>query len=261
MNAIPRARDLIDLALRTPRLRSLAAIHMAKIIGEALAGDSMARTPGMLRGSDNGRCVRELWADIHDKMDLDVDFDTQLTRFDSGHLFACWIASLMAVAIDDTMPDGYTTVLEQVTRHEDMTGHIDVLLRKVERTGLDGNRDWKWMTEHLWEIKTTYGIGKNVKEPALYQRLQAASYALGEGVPTFSIITLAPANYAERFHQFDFVTDDFRTTVSAERVRLRAGLLDEMPEGDPEEKWRCTSCRFTACELNKNPLKFALLEI
>ena len=260
LSPVPSARRLIDVALRDKgSLRARAAEYFTELAFETMAGSDMERVPGTLRGSDHGRCVRELWADIHDKKDIPVDFELQLTRYDSGHLYALWMACCMKVGVEVTMP-GFLLELEYESEYRGVRGHIDALLLSIHRTGLDDGTDYELVPRHVFEFKTNYQARK-IGEPGDYQLSQAVDYALGSSVPTVSVVIVGPSANGARFVQHNYFASDYQRTVDEDIDRMTLALGDDMPAGDPVESWRCSTCAFSACERNTNPLAYALLEV
>jgi CRISPR/Cas system-associated exonuclease Cas4 (RecB family) len=212
-----------------------------------LAGYSEDEPRENIRGSDAGRCVRALWAHLHQKIDIPQNFKTQLTRFDLGTEFGKIAAQrFMQGYLTQNPTNGVvpSISLESEVEYLGIKGHIDILIQLADNT------------MHVIEVKTNYSM-RPLEPPPQYQRLQAAFYALAVGAPAFSIYTVGPAVTKDgRWERTDtYETAEYKDAVEAEYKRLGAALLDDMPEGDPKEPWRCQYCRFGACEKNVNPLK------
>jgi hypothetical protein len=221
-----------------------------------LAGYSEDEPRENIRGSDAGRCVRELWAHLHKQIDIPQNFKTQLTRFDLGTEFGKIAARRFTrgyLGVPIVFPpeptgqhfvsfDKREVLLEKEISFMGITGHIDILVKNP--------------VPHVIEVKTNYSM-RPLEPPPQYQRLQAAFYALAVGAPAFSIYTVGPAVTKDgRWERTDtFQTADYKDAVEAEYKRLGAALLDDAPEGDPKEPWRCMYCRAGWCEKNVNPLK------
>ena len=217
-----------------------------------------------IRISDSGRCILELWSELHGKLDIEEDPDLQLTRFDIGTLYGARIACLTAAAIEAAHPD-WDCVLEADVAVDGVPGHIDILVRM---------RDLDLTPLLVIEIKSTYWSGA-LDDPyirAPYQVHQAVSYAEGKKAPWAVILTVGPAvhgSYSKALKAFvkppKMRQDNYETHVHApaahrEIARLKAALSPHPPEADAKEKWRCDSCRFSACERNKNPLNIMAVE-
>jgi hypothetical protein len=208
-----------------------------------LAGYSEDEPRENIRGSDAGRCVRELWAHLHKQIDIPQNFKTQLTRFDLGTEFGKIAALRFAAGYRKSLDVSHCDIeLEAEITYLGISGHIDILIREPFL--------------HVIELKTNYSP-RALEPPPSYQRIQAAFYALAVGAPAFTIATFGPAvTKDQRWERSDtYETSEYKDAVEAEYKRLGAALLDDMPEGDPKEPWRCQYCRFGACEKNVNPLK------
>lgn len=239
-----------------PAVRAIAAQHYAAASQAALEHEH-TRAAMTIRGSDAGRCVRELWAELHDKIDLEVDFITQATRFDIGTLYGAWLAAILKATLESEDP-AIAVMLEVQTKRHGIPGHIDALITRVE-TLREGTPAHIVVPLLVVEFKSTYGT-KNREAPGdkkPYQVIQATGYALDETVraPLATVITIAPAAFPaeDRFRHDDYDPSVWEMRVDFEYDRLAGALLDDMPEGDPAEPWRCQGCRFSGCELNRNP--------
>ena len=60
---------------------------------------------------------------------------------------------------------------------------------------------------------------------------------------------------AVHYVQSDFVTSEWAVNVDQEYARLAPARGDSPPPPDAKEAWRCSSCRYSACSKNTNPLK------
>lgn len=243
----------IELGATDPTIRRLAAEIFPDAVAKALA-DEHTRTPGRIRASDAGRCVRELWADIHNKLDLPIDATTQLSRFDIGTFYGAWLACLLKASLESRDPN-IRVAVEVETERAGITGHADAIICQCSsQLAMPQPEDFKPI--YVAEFKSTYGKS-NKKLPSddkFYQVAQVTDYALAYDVPMGGVITFAPAAWPAEdrftFEDCDPAVYELRTDI--EYQRLQAALLDEMPDGDPEQPWRCQSCRFSKCELNKN---------
>lgn len=208
------------------------------------------RIDGTVRMSDTGKCRRELWADIHGKLDLPPDPLTAITRFDLGTLYGAWLACLEVAAIHKHAPH-LTTMLEPEVAYRGVSGHIDVLCFEATLAG-----DLPcWVIEN----KSTYwsGVLEPPHEAHPYQVQQAGGYGLATAAPIASIVTIGPAARGMKLQQFDYLTADLIANVDAELARLSAATADIPPEGDAVEPWRCKSCRFSDCARNANRARLA----
>ena len=204
------------------------------------------RTVG-LRGSDAGRCVLEKAASMRGLADLPVSFFTLWMRFRLGHIVGEDAANLLIAALAHE-PGVVKCVPEFEVDYRGVKGHIDVLVFYEDRV---------WPVEY----KSNYFSGGVVKAKP-YQALQNAFYAIaaeaqtGLPCPTFSVVTISPAATEGKpwMRQDDFATDEYREAVEHEYfVRLAKATGSELPEGDPNEPWRCKYCLYSGCKRNVNP--------
>ena len=88
----------------------------------------------------------------------------------------------------------------------------------------------------------------------VYQVAQDTHYSLGLKAKRGAIITFAPAAWPveDRFVFEDIDPEVYELRTEMEYERLAAALLDEIPDGDPDAKWRCSGCRASWCEQNTN---------
>lgn len=247
-------RDVIAAIERgclDPKIRAVAAQHYAAS-AQALGNDH-SRKPGTIRASDAGRCVRELWAEIHQKSDIPQDSVTILSRFDMGTLYGAWLAALLKATLESEDKDRWRVECEVLIDRHNVTGHADAVIieygdaaKKLQRAVLTA------------EFKSTYGKSnkKPPSEDRFYQVAQVTHYALDKahGSPMGTIITFAPAAWPaeDRLTFEDQEPEVYELRTEMEYERLAAALLDEMPEGDPDKPWRCEGCLFSECERNKN---------
>lgn len=187
-----------------------------------------------VRASDAGRCLRELWADVHDLLDLPQEIEGQLNRLDIGTVMGAWFGALFTAGLP-AITDFHCTLEEEIT-HEEIPGHADVVVYLGD-TPLQ-----------VIDFKSNYSRVQGAAKP--HQCLQVARYALGKGAPIFSIFTMTPATGSPMYRQDDFTTADWEMQVKMESERLKSALSDDMPAANPPEAWRCRFCRFAACERN-----------
>lgn len=222
-------------------LKATIAECTAAGIREALSSDH-SRKPGMLRGSDMGGCVRQVWADVHGKLDIPEDPDA-LLKMRAGtmvgaHLGATLLAGLAA-----------GVVLEPEVRYRNVVCHTDIA---VPRQSI--------------EVKTVFvpfDMGRPEEpnksgETKDYYVLQSVINAAAVENEHASVLVALPALFAgkgDRLRQYDYRTDEWLSRVDAEIERLTPALGDSMPEGDPQQRWRCSTCRMGACPKNVNPLR------
>lgn len=198
-----------------------------------------------LSASSAGKCALETWAYLHDAYTLPENYQTEVCKMDGGTFYGCWVAALFAAGYEDLNP-GALVEIELEVEHDGIPGHLDILIRN----------GGFWVVE----VKSTFSTFA-FEGPKPYQVIQAAKYALAVGAPSFSVFTLLPAAQkrkgaaAMHHHQADFVTNDYWGPVAAEYGRLKAAEFDTPPQADPDEAWRCTFCRYGACEKNANPAK------
>lgn len=253
--------QIIKKARADDGLRALAGKLAADLIAQAFA-DNHDRKAGTLRGSESGNCARQVWADVHGLYDIDEDVESQLCSMDRGTMLGAWYAALLSLALEN---DGFETYLEEEVDDDAFTGHIDLVIarygRKIHR-GEEGPRGGPVM---VVEFKTTAVMGQprdpmqpNKTKGALgtyedrsYHVLQAVKYALRVGAPIATVITAS----ASGMRQDDYDVEEWRARAEADDARLSKALLDEMPEADPQQGFRCASCRYGACEMNKNKLR------
>ncbi len=222
--------------------RSLAAAHGSHVV----------------RPSSMGRCSLELATDALCLHDLPTPA-ASLLMMDEGTLLGAWFGALLAAAIPNTHAIG----LETKTRYRGVRGHIDVLVS--EREG----------ASEVVEVKTTPSSGalKPPHRAKPSQCLQAATYALGIGARSFSLLTVGYNVGSDRsgvphpkFRLATYLAEEFRAAVDAEidrmtavAARSREDVLAHAAElADTTDAWRCGFCCFSACPRNENPARFAL---
>jgi hypothetical protein len=246
-------RSLIEQALLTESTLDRAASLWSACSAQVLSRNH-GRANGTLRASDAGRCAREAWAEIHGKRDLPEDAPGIL-KMNTGSLVGAWLACLLGAAL---VEKGYAAHLEMALERDGITGHADLMVSKI----VEGHCE----PELIVEFKFSAWSGKH-DGPKPYHIIQAAQYARMVGAPCFVVILYYPSTQA-RFDKVIgtrvsephiepsqiYVTSEWIGETEKEYARLRKALGDEIPEGDPQEAFRCRSCRASFCELNKNPL-------
>lgn len=253
--------------------RTTAAMLFARVMAQAkpLIADHGSHHP---RASDSGRCSLEYAADVHGMLDLRRDDDTQLV-LDAGTIHGAWLAALFGAACETFKKDGcrYTVGLEVKSEYRGSPGTIDMLVVH------DDTPEPRF--SEPCEIKTTAGTGE-LKPPdnrKLYQCLQAGQYGLSENIPVvlprFTILThgFNVGNNKEgvphpKLVAHTYNTADYKPLVDAEIDRLTAlaklpkAMLEEEATvkelADATEDFRCTSCRYSKCARNQNPIRWAL---
>ena len=247
-------------------LLSESTLGRAEALWRGVAGDTLTRNHGRaesapgalkLRASDAGRCVRELWAEVHDKRDLPEDAQGML-KMNTGSLVGAWLACLLGAAFEE---QDYGAHAEVAMDRDGITGHADLFITRAVEKGAGMRAE----PALIVEFKFSAWTGKH-DGPKPYHLIQAAQYARMVGAPQFIVIQYYPATQARFDKEIGtkvsephiepsqvYETKDFVSETDAEYVRLRVGLGDEMPLGDPAEAFRCRSCRFAGCERNINP--------
>lgn len=214
-----------------------------------------------LSASAAGACVLEKWAALHDMLDLPQDYIAEAVKMDTGTSVGCRLAALFAVGFEDQFP-GFEVDVEVEGEHDGIPMHIEIVIYDCRK----GDRGFAVRVPvHMVEIKLSMWGGAVTEHPRFkhskeYHILQACKEALGAGTPTFSVFNVLPAATkrqgapARHFIQDAFETADWALAVKVEYGRLERALGASAPTGDAQEPWRCTSCRYSACERNKNPL-------
>jgi hypothetical protein len=208
-----------------------------------------------LSASAAGACVLEKWAALHDQLDLPQDYITEAVKMDTGTEIGCRLAGLFAVGFEDQYP-GFEVDVEVEGEHEGIPGHVEIVIYDCRVPG-------KRVAVHMVEIKSSMWGGAVTDQPRTkhskdYHILQAAKEALIVGAPGFSVFNVLPAATkrqgapARHFIQDSFDTADWALAVEVEYKRLSRALGATPPTGDAQEPWRCLSCRYSACERNKN---------
>lgn len=254
------------------------ALEMANRNWRKVAGDIYERNQERngLRVSDAGRCVRELWADYHSRLDI-PESAKGLQRMRDGQRSGAENACLIVAGIERWLP--FYAKVEVEILDDGVPGHADVIvyddthephiaLEVVEckRTMWTGGVDADFLLKAAQQIRDPLKRENAIAaareaapaEGKPFQCIQSAKYALGVGAPHFVIVTDAPATMPRNgptMAAYRYATADWAIEVDAEYMRLDMALADEMPEGDPKEAWRCKSCRFAGCERNENPLR------
>ena len=232
--------DALDRANRDHTIRLKARANLVGLV-KALFDHQDRDEPHI---SDTGRCARELWADLRDLHDIEPDFKTQLTRFDGGHLMGAWEASLLKEFIEAEYP-AYTVYCEKELEIDGVVGRTDFIVYHTATA------------KAVWAVdfKLTWFSKAEEKDN---QRLQVSTYAAAAGAPVASIFLIAPSAYSAKpwYLQSDYSVADEMASVERELRRIKAAAFSEtMPDGDPQESWRCTTCAFSACDRNRNPRK------
>lgn len=276
MSGVPNVEQAILAALAEPQLSALAQQRFAAQAQKLFFPHKLE-----LSASAAGACVLEKWASLHEKLDLPEEYMMQVIKMDGGTMYGARLAALFSVGFEDAYP-GFEVDVEIEGEHDGIPGHVEIVIydararskggyvlpegaSKVTFSKASGNSR---VAVHMVEIKTSFWGGA-VSEHARFKHskefhiIQAAKEALIVSAPGFSILNVLPAatkrggEKARHFIQDDFVTADYELAVKVEYGRLRRALDPKAPTGDATEPWRCLSCRFSACERNRNPLKLA----
>lgn len=211
--------------------------------------DDRKRKERSLRVSDSGACRQQLWADVHGKLDIPDNLEMRDSRMEPGIIDGARTACLIAAGVE-RWHWPYTTRIEQETDADGaVPGHADVIVL-AEPDPLE-----------VVECKLTM-YDKPTPPPheeddrgedRLYWLYQACRYAMSVGAPSFVIAVHAPAAWkSPKRQQFRYETDVWREKTIAEYERLATALLDERPEPDPRQDFRCKSCRYSQCSENRN---------
>ena len=124
----------------------------------------------VLRGSDAGRCKRELWASLHGKIDLPQSFKTQLTRFDLGTEFGKLAAQRFVTGFAKTHPARFTGARIRSRVHGDNRTYRH-LIRGADE-----------FSPHVIEIKTNYSL-RAVRAPAVISKTAVRLLCVGGRSP------------------------------------------------------------------------------
>lgn len=249
MNA-PNVWGAIEHALKTPALAAIAQKKFAEQAQHLFKPHKIE-----LSASAAGACVLEKWASLHGELDLPEDYAQMAVKMDGGTLYGARLAALFAAGWESKYTE-HGVATEVVGEHDGIPGHVEIVIH-------EGN-------EALWmiEIKTSFWGGVVSEHPRTkhskeFHIIQAAKEALIVGAPGFSVLNVLPAatkrngEKARHFIQDDFETSAYTLAVQVEYGRLQRALGASAPTGDATEPWRCSSCRYSACERNKNPLNMA----
>lgn len=232
---------LVDKVLLDERCMARANELCAKAMAE-LYTRNHKRQPGKLRISDAGGCVLNVWADVHDAFDL-PESPRGLRKIHDGSRAGVEYACLIVAGIE-WFYRPYSALAEVSLDYNGIPGHCDVLVRlepealevvEIKRTG-----SWKFTTP---------------EESAPWYLTQACAYAQGVDADTFVVLVDAYAAKGDDLRQFRYATDDWVVGAHDDYERLGAALGHEPPEGDAAQDFRCVSCRYSACERNRNVLR------
>jgi hypothetical protein len=201
-------------------------------------------THKLVRVSDAGTCRQQLWADLHDKLDIPDNPVMIDDKMEPGILDGARTAFLIAAGIERWYWP-LTAVIEQAIDARGIPGHADVVVY-AEPDPIE-----------VIECKLTL-YPKGIDDPETrhtYWLHQACKYALGVGAPFFVVLVHAPAAFTGATRQaFRYSTVEHAVTTEAEYARLREAQHDAAPAPDaPEdESWRCRSCRYSQCSEGRN---------
>lgn len=237
--------ELIDRVLLHPQAMARANELCAQAMAE-LYTRNHDRQSGKLRISDAGGCVRNVWADIHGAFDLPENPRGLRKMHDgsrSGVEYACLIVAGIEWFYRPMTARAEVDVRYEGAEYEIIPGHCDVVVYlepdalevvEIKRTG-----SWKFTTP---------------EEHAPWYVAQACAYAIGLDAEAFVILVDTYAAKGNDLQQSRYSTADWVESTHLDYARLSAALLDEAPEGDAIEAFRCVSCRYSECSRNRNPL-------
>jgi len=258
VNAPIDAFPLIAAVRRDDDLTALARIEFAAVAPALFAPRDPKHIAG-ISASDCGRCVRELHGDLHDLLDLP---DTDYLARDRGTLLGAWYAAMLKVGVGVRYPD-FECILEGEATYLGVPGHFDLAVRRRSNGAYC----------QVFDVKTTAAfssraphVPKRDGESTLYHAYQVGLYASGLGAPLASIVSLAGAENGNLQTDYAVVgglvyplADGEEAVpvadVSEEIARLRGAQVDAQPLADPQQQWRCSSCRLSSCPANRNPAK------
>lgn len=240
----------IDRARTTPRLLRQAQPLFASLAADLFQED---KPRGELHVSDLGSCGREISARIAGLHDIAPEPQAQ-KKMDLGTLNGAWNAALFTTSLEDEHGESFRCILEPVVDFAGMVGHIDVDVRDYS-TGVDFT---KIPTVWVVEFKLTFASFK-APEAASYQKQQALGYALARKALGYTVVVEAPGtpkgkgswNAVEHFEVTAEDTVELLRDVARLETAVKAGPRNAL--ADPEEPWRCGTCRYSGCEKNKNP--------
>jgi hypothetical protein len=238
----------IRKAAASPKLRKEARRYLAALITDGDLLDSLGDRSAAVFSSDFGSCSLALWAQKHNLEDIAREpIDDQLTRLDAGSMFGAWEACLFKAGAEQ---DGWEIELEYVPMGG---GHIDALAFRL-------------LTDirHPVEFKSSYDASaiKPPEKEHFAHILQVADYALRVGAPRATLVYLkVAAPKGGRMKQFEIEAEPYRGLIIEERARLERALGDEPPLADPQAKWACAVCRYSACPKNKSKRLDELFEV
>ena len=141
--------------------------------------------------------------------------------------------------------------------HDGIPGHTDVIVYHHPQDG-------KSIPVLVIDFKYSAWTGEH-SGPKDYQVIQTAKYALAADCDRFQVVTYYPSTQARYDKALGtkvsqphlepsqvYATAEYADAVAKEYARLSGALAEEMPITDPAETWRCSSCRYGACERNTN---------
>jgi PD-(D/E)XK nuclease superfamily protein len=244
--------DYADLIARVLQDR-IATLHMRELWHAYARNvfDDRERDEGKLRVSDSGSCKLSLWAELHDKLTIPENYASMDDKMQPGILDGARTACLIAAGIrrwcwpftteiEPELDYGYGPPYPIVK----IAGHADLVVY-AEPDPIE-----------VVECKMTL-YTKGIEPPENRHRYwihQACAYALGLHAPSFVVLVHAPAvwNGPTRV-AYRYNTADYAEETAREYERLTLATLDDPPEADADEDWRCKSCRYAHCERNMNP--------
>lgn len=206
---------------------------------------------GHLRISDAGECVRRTWARVHDAEDIPENA-RGLRKMRDGSRSGVETACLIVAGIERFHAD-LGARCEVDVDYNGIPGHADVIVYTAGPKAIEVVECKR--TGGYWAPTKANPEGPTPESKAPWYITQACAYAQGVGAETFVILVDTPADHGTDLRQFRYYTDEWRFDTAVDFDRLAPALLDEPPEGDAREDFRCVSCRFSNCGRNENPLR------
>ena len=238
----------IGKAVLDPELRKRAAKLMASLIDDGALNVS-DRAPDSLRGSDMGRCTLDLWYEIHGFDRLPRDVRTQYCALDPGSILGAWAGALLKASIE---ADGGYVELEKTCSYRGMPGHIDAFVTyNDESTVVDFKHAmgaYDASPPDKENRKNLDGMSKS------YNIYQVIGYAMDPTLlprPKYAVVCqINPGSRKKWIHAEAYSVADWEDRTDIEIERLQRALEPEVPEGDPQQAWRCELCQAFQCPRN-----------
>lgn len=253
----PDVEALIRKAAADPTLREKARQRFAEMITKGNLLGGIGDRSQQVFPSDYGSCALSLWAQKHGLEDLPRNpIDDVLMRLDLGSMMGAWLGCLLEAGANTT-GTGWWVFLE----YEPGIGHIDALACETESSSGSADPVKLGGIRVPIEFKSSYDTG-TIKEPEetnMAHLAQLTDYSLQMDARDMLLVYAKPPGKAgQRFKVFLREVEPYIELVEKEQFRLLPALLDEPPQADPQAPWACYTCRYSACEMNKNKAKNAL---